>query len=43
MLAACAPKEPPKPELPSGIAVYRVQAGKIDDGTFVPLGLDVKK
>ena len=26
--------------LPSGIVVYRVRAGRIDDGRFVPLGLD---
>ena len=26
--------------LPSGIVVYRVRAGSIDDGRFVPLGLD---
>jgi len=26
--------------LPSGITVYRVRAGRIDDGRFVPLGLD---
>jgi hypothetical protein len=27
---------------PSGITVYRVKGGRIDEGEFVPLGMDVK-
>ena len=28
--------------MPSGITLYRVRAGKIDDGTFIPMGIDRK-
>ena len=37
--AVVGPSESPGLSLPSGIVVYRVRAGRIDDGKFVALGL----